>query len=63
MLVRIARKGNFKTSSVMINEIFTDIEVIEGFVKSEFIDGKINKDTTKEILRLTQEIKDKITSK
>lgn len=47
----------------MINEIFTDIEVIEGFVKSEFIDGKINKDTTKEILRLTQEIKDKITSK
>ncbi len=41
-------------------EIYTDIETIESFVKSEWSDGKINDEVAREILRLTQEIKDKI---
>ncbi|TYP89443.1 hypothetical protein BC792_12744 [Sphingobacterium allocomposti] len=41
-------------------EIYTDIEVIESFVKSEWIDGKINDEVARELLRLTLELKDKV---
>lgn len=41
-------------------EIYTDIETIESFVKAEWSDGKINDEVVREILRLTQELKDKI---
>lgn len=41
-------------------EIYTDIEVIEGFIKSEWVDGKMNDEVARELLRLTQELKDKV---
>lgn len=41
-------------------EIYTDIETIEGFIKSEYVDGKINEEVAKELLRLTNELKLKI---
>ncbi|TDQ79548.1 hypothetical protein [Sphingobacterium yanglingense] len=44
----------------MNSEIYTDIEMLEGFIKSEYVDNKINEDTAKELLRITIEIKEKI---
>lgn len=41
-------------------EIYTDIEVIEGFIKSEWVGGKMNDEVARELLRLTQELKDKV---
>ena len=41
-------------------ELYSDIEVIEGFIKSEYVDGKINEDVAKELMRMLQELKEKL---
>ena len=41
-------------------DLYIDIETIECFIKSEYADGKINDEVARELLRLTQELKDKI---
>ncbi|MCY4781778.1 hypothetical protein ORI89_19180 [Sphingobacterium sp. UT-1RO-CII-1] len=41
-------------------EIYTDIETIESFIKSEWVDGKINDEVAKELLRLASELKEKV---
>lgn len=45
-----------------MNEIYTDLETLESFIRCEWSHNKIGKETTKELLRLIQEIKDKTVS-